>query len=188
MGADVFRGKRRLSLLIGILIVTFVAALWPQDELVVEVAPPLAQRTSGKQLATEVAVASTGSGSGPETEPVARKSSLTEHADVDPFAIKNWTSVISQIAATQIAPEPSTVSVAAQPVAIPVQESLPFVYVGRFQDGPLDVAFITRGDRTLEIRSGEVVDGMYKIVTIESRYIEFEQISTGRRSRLSIPE
>jgi len=57
------------------------------------------------------------------------------------------------------APPPQPVAPPPPPTAPP----LPFVYVGSFQQGGVTVYFLTRGDRTYDVKIGDVIEETYSV-------------------------
>ena len=68
-----------------------------------------------------------------------------------------------QLAPVVIAPPP-------QPVAPP----LPFVYLGKMlEDGKITV-FVTNADRSYALKGGEVIDGVYSVLSVDIQKVIFQ--------------
>ena len=84
----------------------------------------------------------------------------------DLFYVKPKVVVIpvkQQIAPVVIAPPP-------QPVAPP----LPFVYLGKMlEDGKITV-FVTNADRSYALKGGEVIDGVYTVLSVDAQKVTFQ--------------
>jgi hypothetical protein len=59
------------------------------------------------------------------------------------------------------------------PAPAPTAPPLPFVYVGSFQQGGATVYFITRGDRTYDVKIGDVIDETYSVDGVETDQLRF---------------
>jgi hypothetical protein len=72
------------------------------------------------------------------------------------------------------------------PGAAPVEQPLPFQYLGRMvDDGRLSV-FLTRGDDTFTVHQGETLE-QYRVDKVADASISFTHVPTGARKVLSIP-
>lgn len=104
----------------------------------------------------------------------------------DPFAPRNWLPPAPPAPAV-----PVRAVTAAQPVAtITLPEGpppVPFQFAGRMNDGDDHVVYLARGDRALVARTGEVLENVYKVVSINASQIEFVHIPTGQKQLLSLP-
>lgn len=117
-----------------------------------------------------------------------KKSSLTAEVEIDetddPFTPRSWTAVA----------EPIVVSQALNPVAVessPVIEStpaLPFKFLGKFNDGTELVVYLGRGEQTLVAKNGETLEGIYKIVDITEKSIEFVYLPRDEKQSLMIEQ
>jgi hypothetical protein len=47
--------------------------------------------------------------------------------------------------------------------------------------------YLSRGDQTFIARSGETLEGAYKVLGIDAQGIEFEHLPTGEKQTLTIP-
>jgi hypothetical protein len=104
----------------------------------------------------------------------------------DPFAPRNWLPPAPPAPAV-----PARTVAALQPVAtITLPEGpppVPFQFAGRMNDGDDHVVYLARGDRALVARTGEVLENIYKVVSIDASQIEFVHIPTGQKQLLSLP-
>ena len=49
------------------------------------------------------------------------------------------------------------------PPPTPTAPPLPFTYLGKYQDSAMPVIFLVRGDRILMVRTGDVIEGTYRV-------------------------
>lgn len=110
-----------------------------------------------------------------------------EEASADPFEKRGWGEPPPPVAAE---PVPVVVERTVAPVVVEPSgpPPLPFRYVGSFSDDSGAVVYLARGDVALVARVGETLDGTYKVAAIQARSVEFENISTGTKQSLPIPE
>lgn len=111
--------------------------------------------------------------------------SLEDGETADPFAPRGWQ-------APPPPPAPAVTKTVAAPVLVgpPALEApppLPYKFMGRLDDAGVEVVYLSKGDQSLIARSGETLDGTYKIVAMDSQHIEFEHLPTNSRQTLSIP-
>ena len=105
-------------------------------------------------------------------------------SDPDPFAPRGWQAPPP--------PPPPAAPVAAAalppaPVEPPGPPPLPFKFVGSMTDGADQVVYLGRGDQALVARSGDTLEGAYKVLGISATQIEFEHIPTGQKQVLAFP-
>jgi len=119
----------------------------------------------------------------PEAEASARSDGGGLGAD-DPFAPRGW----------QPPPPPALVPVArAEPLTVapvdltPQAPVLPFRFVGSMNDSAEQVVYLAHGEQALVARTGEVIEGTYKVLGITQTQIEFEYIPTGVKQALTLP-
>jgi hypothetical protein len=161
---------RQRWLIIGsLLAATIGAGLWLDDEAPDTAASPRAQRTpkpvSGTPGSEAGATAGARSLAKAETGETAEDSEADEDGDkdkddgetlIDPFRPASW----------YVAPPPP-------PPEKPKAPRLPFKYLGRLvEDGSVRV-FLSDQDRHLIVKSGEVVNGSYKVEKISDGQIVF---------------
>lgn len=103
----------------------------------------------------------------------------------DPFAPRRWEAPAP--------PAPAPVVVAAPPPVAPVvvepagPPPLPYQFVGQMNDSADQVVYLARGDQALLARTGEVLEGTYKVLAITALQIEFEHLPTGQKQALVFP-
>ena len=91
---------------------------------------------------------------------------------VDPFARKSFS------------PEPAAAEAPAQPPAAP---PLPFRYVGKMiEDGKLAV-FLSRGDDSYSVHSGQKIDAQYRVDKVSRTQVVFTYLPLKTRQTLDIP-
>lgn len=66
--------------------------------------------------------------------------------------------------------------------------SLPFRYVGRYTEGESVSVFLSANERSFLAKSGDVLDGAFKVESIEDRQILFTHIPTNQSLMLSTGE
>lgn len=117
-----------------------------------------------------------------------RKSSLTAEVEVDetddPFAPRSWTAVAEPVVVSQA---PSRAVVEASPV-IESTPPLPFKFLGKFNDGTELVVYLGRGEQTLVAKNGETLEGIYKIIDITEKSIEFVYLPRDEKQSLMIEQ
>ena len=101
--------------------------------------------------------------------------------DTDPFLPRIW-----------LQPEPTAVEVAKPPLVAQVQEPapivpLPYQFVGQMVSGGERILYLSRGDQVLLVRAGDILDGEYKVKSVDAKRIEFEAIASGLRQELLVP-
>ena len=105
----------------------------------------------------------------------------------DPFEPRSW----GEPAPEPVAPPPPPPPVERTVVPVVLEAGpapLPYRYVGRFSDEAGGVVYLARGEVALVARVGETIDGTYKVAALQARSVEFENISTGTKQSLPIPE
>lgn len=89
-------------------------------------------------------------------------------------------------------PKPVPVAVPAAPVAVPppprpTAPPLPFAYIGRLEDeGAKTVVYLQRGERLLEVGTGDVVDGDYRVEALTDDELVLVFLPLGERQSLRI--
>lgn len=163
----------RWSILLTALCATLVAMFYPVDEP--QSAPLTVARVQApapKAAAAPVAAAAL-AGQG-----------VWEPLLEDPFAPRRWDAP---------APPPPPVVATAAPVvaevvvAPPGPPPLPFQFVGQMNDSSDQVVYLARGEQALLARTGETLEGTYKVLAITPVQIEFEHLPTGQKQALVFP-
>lgn len=82
---------------------------------------------------------------------------------------------------------------AAKPIAIvrapvvPTAPPLPYTYMGSYvRDGGRPVFFLTRGDRTYDVKIGDMLDGVYRFEGLSGNALVFTYVPLGIRQTLSV--
>lgn len=102
----------------------------------------------------------------------------------DPFAPRGWQPPPPPAPAPVARVEPLTVA----PVDLtPQAPVLPFRFVGSMNDSAEHVVYLAHGEQALVARTGEVIEGTYKVLGITQNQIEFEYIPTGVKQALTLP-
>jgi len=105
----------------------------------------------------------------------------------DPFAPRGWQALPAPPAAPVAAPPAVVAPVAPPVIEAPVAPALPYAFMGRFDDGGRQVVYLSRNEQTFVVTPGETLEGMYKVLVMDPRRIEFEHIPTGTKQVLTIP-
>lgn len=85
-------------------------------------------------------------------------------AQVDIFAVRDW----------EPPPPPPPPPEAAPPPPPPQAPPLPYHYLGRVEEtGKATVFFLLRDERVIAARSGEVIDGQYRLGKLEGTQLQF---------------
>lgn len=161
----------RWSILLTALTATLVAMFYPVDAL--QGAPAPAARAHAPKPATAA-----------PAQPVVIVRGQWEPLLDDPFAPRRWDAP---------PPAPVPVAVTAAPVvaevvvAPPGPPPLPFQFVGQMNDSADQVVYLARGEQALLARTGETLEGTYKVLAITPLQIEFEHLPTGQKQALVFP-
>jgi hypothetical protein len=110
---------------------------------------------------------------------------FADEADADPFAPQGWQEPPPPAPVVPV--KQAAVPVASVDTAPPAPPPLPFRYVGRFSDDAGGVIYLARGDQTVLAHMGDVLDGAYRVLAVESTRIDFEYLPTGTKQPLDIP-
>ncbi|MES2130512.1 MAG: hypothetical protein V4463_24835 [Pseudomonadota bacterium] len=159
--------RKRWFVLLTLLSTTIVAIFYPVEEANM---PRARQARVPERAATEHVVATVNL---PETT----------DAEVDPFAPRGWQAPPQPPA---VAPK-ANVAIVETPPPPPGPPSLPYQYVGSLNDEGKQVIYLGRGEQALIAHVGDVLDGTYKVLTIDARQIQFEHIPTGQKQSLAFP-
>jgi len=103
----------------------------------------------------------------------------------DPFAPRGWVAAPPAPAPAAAPMAVATVETAEAPPAPP--PPLPYKFVGQMRDGSDTVVYLSLGEQMVLARSGETLDGGYKVAAITASQIEFESVAQGVRQTLPIP-
>jgi hypothetical protein len=161
--------KRRWIILLSLAVATAVASLYPTDD-----APDSSLVAANTRTSRPAAKAA---------DIVDNPLAAVLPGDVDPFAPRGW----------QAPPPPAPIQVAPvapKPIAPPAPVGpppLPFKFMGRMNDDGEQLLYLSRGDQTFIARSGETLEGAYKVLGIDAQGIEFEHLPTGEKQTLTIP-
>jgi hypothetical protein len=87
------------------------------------------------------------------------------------------------------APSPPPVVVAAPPPPpAPTAPPLPFVYMGKLQNGADTMVFLIQGERNLVVKEGEVIDSTYRVERVTSTEITLVYLPLEQRQVLALGE
>jgi hypothetical protein len=92
------------------------------------------------------------------------------HTQANAFASQTWL--------------PPAAKVKPAPPPVPHAPALPFVYLGRQQDGAAVTVFVSQGTRNHVLHSGDTVAG-YRVESISPTDITFVYLALGEKQRLS---
>jgi hypothetical protein len=178
--------KLRHLLLAGAFVLTLAAALldWPGQADTNTDTEALAAPKRARPAATIAtgdtasSVASTGSrtsnpsatGTGTSQGAATPQVQRMRHTQANAFASQTW-----------LPPAPK---VKAAPPPTPHAPALPFVYLGRQQDGANVTVFVSQGTRNHVLHSGDTVAG-YRVEQISPTDITFVYLALGEKQRLS---
>lgn len=81
-------------------------------------------------------------------------------------------------------PPPPPPPVAPPPPPPPMAPPLPFVYMGRYDDGARAVYLLTRGDRLVTVSDGEVIDGIYRVEGLQGRSLALTYLPLNQQQTL----
>jgi hypothetical protein len=89
-------------------------------------------------------------------------------------------------------PPPAPAAVVAPPppppAPAPSAPPLPFVYMGKLQNGSDTTVFLTQGDRNLVVKEGEVIDSVYQVERVTSTEITLVYLPLAQRQVLAVGE
>ncbi|MBV5297331.1 MAG: hypothetical protein JZU64_04125 [Rhodoferax sp.] len=60
-----------------------------------------------------------------------------------------------------------------EPAPPPTAPPLPFVFIGQYIEGDSQLILLTRGTRLLSVSVGDVIDGSYKVVSMQGGQLQF---------------
>ncbi|MBV1777380.1 hypothetical protein KSF73_16790 [Burkholderiaceae bacterium DAT-1] len=102
----------------------------------------------------------------------------------DPFAPRDWDSApptptpapVAPVLVTTVAPPPP-----------PVEPPIPFQYMGRMRDEHgATVVYFARGQDTLISRAGDMIDGHYKLISVDDSTLVIEYLPMNNRHEISL--
>jgi len=161
--------------LLGALIVTVIAIFYPLDQDDEAVLTPPIRRPA--KLVGQRTFAS--------VEP---SGDLIVENYTDPFAPRGWQPPPVAIVSSPTPPPIVPIMVGPPAPVMPAgPPSLPFRFAGRMNDGGAEVVYLERGEQILLARTGETLDGIYKIMSIDAGHIEFEHLPTREKQVRSRP-
>ncbi|MCW5623150.1 MAG: hypothetical protein KIT73_00320 [Burkholderiales bacterium] len=99
---------------------------------------------------------------------------------IDAFGTRSW-----EAPAPKLTPREAAAREAAAAPAPPVAPPLPFTYVGQIGDEDAVTVFLESQERHLAVKSGDVVDGMWRVDTIDARQVVFTYLPLSQRQTLS---
>ena len=113
-------------------------------------------------------------------EKLERRASPKEVVDV--FAIRSW-----YTPPPPPPPLPPPVVIAPEPPPAPVVPSLPFTYIGKFQEesGRL-VIYLAQGDKVHSVGVGDAVENSYKVDSIEGGIMTLTYLPLNIKQTLSL--
>lgn len=74
------------------------------------------------------------------------------------------------------------------PVPVPMAPPLPFVYVGKKQEGGHWEVYLGQGEKTFVVREGQMLEGQYRVDSIKPPQMELVYLPLGQSQNLSIGE
>ena len=157
--------RTRWILLGGALTATLAAVMWVREPepVVVVVAPAKGKTTriSGVTTGTHLAL-----------EKLHQRESGAAPKIEDVFQPKSW----------YVPPPPPK----AGPPPPPAPPPLPFTYMGKLQeDGRLTV-FLTQQDRNYAVKTGDTLDGVYRVDSVEAQRVVFTYLPLNMQQTLAI--
>ena len=98
---------------------------------------------------------------------------------LDAFEIKSWY-------VPPPAPPPVPVRVESTLPPAPTAPQLPFSFLGQYQEDDRLVILLMKGERMLLVKTGEVIDGTYRVEGIEGRFLTLLYLPLGIRQTLDV--
>jgi hypothetical protein len=83
-------------------------------------------------------------------------------------------------------PPPPQVAAPAPVAAAPVAPPVPYRFVGKVRKGAEEEILISKGDVVFPVKTGDMLDGMYKVEAISAERIELVYVPLGTRDRIAI--
>jgi len=112
----------------------------------------------------------------------------SEASPSDPFAPRGWHKPVEPVEITPVVtPTPVATVTVPEPPPAPVAPTLPYAFMGQFDDGGHQVIYLSRNDQTFVVTQGDTLEGTYKVLAIDPARIELEHIATGTKQVLDIP-
>jgi hypothetical protein len=157
--------RTRGILLVGVLVATLAAVVWVREPEPVSalVAPAKEKvvRRSGVSPSSHVAL-----------EKLHKREMGEEAKIADVFQAKSW-----------YIPPPPPKPVPPPPPAPP---PLPFTYLGKLQEEGRLTVFITKQDRHYAVKTGDMIDGEYRVDSVEAQRVVFTYLPLNMQQTLSI--
>jgi hypothetical protein len=176
-------GSRRV-LLFGSLALTLAAVQWVDgNEEPVRKSKPTASSSSSSAAtpAPKPARAAAPKAEVPAAElDLARLVRARGGSSADAFAPRNWEPPPRKLSAKEAA------MAAAPPPPPPQAPPLPFVYVGMLADAERTTVFLSQGSRDIAVRTGETIDGTYRVDNVRADRIELTYLPLKQRQTLSL--
>lgn len=108
--------------------------------------------------------------------------------EADPFAPRGWDAAPTPVTAAAPPVVATAVVVQDMPPPLPTAPALPFIFMGRMNDGTSNLVYLSRGEESWTVKGGETLDANYKIVSMTPQQIVFEHLPTGTQQTLALPE
>ncbi|MFZ2161167.1 MAG: hypothetical protein WAW02_03010 [Sideroxyarcus sp.] len=74
------------------------------------------------------------------------------------------------------------------PVPAPTAPPLPFVYLGRYEDAPTQLAILLKGERMYTVAEGEIIDNTYRVERFTPGRVELMYLPLNIKQSLSTGE
>ncbi|MFO1318355.1 MAG: hypothetical protein U1F52_01955 [Burkholderiales bacterium] len=100
----------------------------------------------------------------------------------DPFGARNWDPPPPKMPARAVRSE----NVEAPPPPPPQAPPLPFTYVGMLDEGDRVTVFLANANQDLAVKSGDVIDGVYRVDEVTSQRVVVTYLPLGQQQSLSI--
>lgn len=101
-------------------------------------------------------------------------------SSADAFAPRSWEPPPRKLSAKEAA------MAAAPPPPPPQAPPLPFVYVGMLADDVRTTVFLSQGSRDIAVRTGETIDGTYRVDAVQADRIELTYLPLNQRQTLPL--
>ena len=85
-------------------------------------------------------------------------------------------------------PPPAPPPAAPAPPLVPTAPPLPFTYLGRYEDAPMQLVFLVKGERMYTVAEGEVIDGTYRVARVTKGMVELTYLPLNITQTLSTGE
>jgi hypothetical protein len=162
--------RKRWYLLGGLLAATLGAVLW-LDEDNADAPQVVASAKPGQAPAARTPEQASGQAVQEETLALgALKRQVPEEEPEDVFGAKSW----------YVPPPPPK----PQPPPPPAPPPLPFTYIGRMVEDGRTTAFLSRQDKNYAVKAGDVIDGSYRVDTIDMGAVIFTYLPLNMQQTL----